>query len=452
MEYYWSTMASLLAFIAFLQTLFPPILSFTTTIFSSFSSYLYFDITDIDGFNTNELYSAVQLYLTSSLSTTTPAATTRLSLTRQLNSSALTFSLQNNASISDQFNGVSLQWLHIVTPRHLHNTWRTIFPEHKRQFTLKFKKQHKSLILNSYFDHITQIANDIRRRNQDRYLFTNPRRASGSFDSRGFTNTPWEAVPFKHPSTFETLAIDPIKKQEIMEDLRDFTRNGKSFYKKTGRAWKRGYLLYGPLGTGKSSLIAAMANFLEFDIYDLELTEVESNSELKTLLMKTTSKSIVVIEDIDCSIDLSNRKNSKNGDSITLSGLLNFMDGLWSCCGSEKIFVFTTNHVEKLDPALVRSGRMDMHILMSFCSFPLLKILFRNYLDWNEEEEGWDGGVLKELEESIERAEMSVADVCEILIKNRREKGKAMRRVLEALNVKKMKMKMKNVEREDCKD
>lgn len=124
--------------------------------------------------------------------------------------------------------------------------------------------------------------------------------------------------------------------------------------------------MYGPPETGKSSLIAAMANFLEFDIYDLELTEVESNSELKTLLMTTTLKSIVVIKDIDCSIDLSNRKNSRDGDSITLSGLLNFMDGLWSYCGSEKIFVFTTNHVKKLDPALVRSGRMDMLILMSF--------------------------------------------------------------------------------------
>ncbi|KAK3007514.1 hypothetical protein RJ639_014501, partial [Escallonia herrerae] len=51
---------------------------------------------------------------------------------------------------------------------------------------------------------------------------------------------------------------------------------------------------------------------------------------------------------------------------LSLSGLLNFMDGLWSCCGDEKIIVFTTNNKEKLDPALLRPGRIDMHIHMSY--------------------------------------------------------------------------------------
>ena len=103
--------------------------------------------------------------------------------------------------------------------------------------------------------------------------------------------------------------MDPKKKQEIMDDLKDFVL-GQMFYQKTGRAWKRGYLLYGPPGTGKSSMIAAMANYLGYDIYDLELTEVHSNSELRKLLMKTSSKSIIVIEDIDCSINLTNRNKS----------------------------------------------------------------------------------------------------------------------------------------------
>ena len=71
------------------------------------------------------------------------------------------------------------------------------------------------------------------------------------------------------------------------------------------------YLLYGPPGTGKSTMIAAIANFLNYDIYNLELTTVKDNSELIKLLLETTGKSIIVIEDIDCSLDLTGQRNPK---------------------------------------------------------------------------------------------------------------------------------------------
>ncbi|KAF8114021.1 hypothetical protein N665_0043s0090 [Sinapis alba] len=444
MKEYWTSLASLLGVLAFCQslmnTLLPPELRFaflklTNKLFQLFSSFCYFDITEIDGVNTNELYNAVQLYLTSSLSSS------RLSLTRATNSSSITFALSSTTdSILDTFNSVTVLWEHTLTQRQTHTfAWRPM-PEEKRGFTLRIKKKDKTLILASYLDHIMERAEEIRRRNQDRFLYTNSR--GGGLDSRGL---PWESVPFKHPSTFETLAMDPVKKREIMEDLKDFAEC-KSFYKQTGRAWKRGYLLYGPPGTGKSSMIAAMANYLGYDIYDLELTEVKSNSELRKLLMKTSSKSIIVIEDIDCSINLTNRGRKCNepemmltgsglGDesrnTITLSGLLSFTDGLWSCCGSERIFVFTTNHIEKLDPALLRSGRMDMHVYMSYCTFPSLKILLRNYLGY--EEGDLNDGVLKELEGVVEKAEITPADVSEALIKNRRDKERAVRELLEDL-------------------
>jgi chaperone BCS1 len=135
--------------------------------------------------------------------------------------------------------------------------------------------------------------------------------------------------------------------------------------------------------------------------------QVFSNSELRQLLIQTTNRSIIVIEDIDCSINLSGQRTPKSrsrrggkdcdrsdpfspneldklkedeSSRITLSGLLNFTDGLWSCCGDERILIFTTNHIEKLDAALLRPGRMDMHIHMSYCTFAAFKILARNYL------------------------------------------------------------------------
>lgn len=455
----WTTLASMMGVWAFsqslLQVVFPPeirfaILKIIHRICNWFSAYCYYDITEIDGVNTNELYNAVQLYLSSYACVTG----NRLSLTRGLNSSSITFGLSNNDSLIDAFNGVKVHWEHVVTPRNSQTfSWRPL-PEEKRGFLLRAKKKDKSVVLGAYLDFVMEKANEIRRKNQDRLLYTNSR--GGSLDSRGH---PWESVPFKHPSTFETLAMDPQKKAEIMADLLDFA-NGESFYQRTGRAWKRGYLLYGPPGTGKSSMIAAMANFLGYDIYDLELTEVHTNSELRKLLMKTSSKSIIVIEDIDCSINLTNRKSNNNtcrdnnmsssnynvslpgsgvgsnsedggGNTITLSGLLNFTDGLWSCCGSERIFVFTTNHIEKLDPALLRSGRMDMHIHMSYSSFAALKILLKNYLGYNEDHV--EKQLLDQLEQVIERAEMTPADISEVLIKNRRNKDKAVWELLQAL-------------------
>ncbi|MFS7981685.1 putative AAA+ ATPase domain, ATPase, AAA-type, core, AAA-type ATPase domain-containing protein [Helianthus anomalus] len=471
MKELWTTMASLMGVLAFFQTLIhtvvPPELRFAVLklfqrLFNCFSAYCYYEITEIDGVNTNELYNAVQLYLSSAASSSAFTSSNRLSLTRGLNSSVITYGLANNDRLSDVFRGVPVVWEHIVTPRQSQTfSWRPM-PEEKRGFTLRINKKNNAQLLKDYLEFITEKAGEIRRKNQDRLLYTNSR--GGSLDSRGH---PWESVPFKHPSTFDTLAMDPMMKVQIMCDLSDFA-NGEEFYKRTGRAWKRGYLLYGPPGTGKSSMIAAMANHLGYDIYDLELTEVNTNSELRKLLMKTSSKSIIVIEDIDCSINLTNRKKTNGGslesasgkrsgpsespgragagpgpagpgdldgngnnNSITLSGLLNFTDGLWSCCGSERIFVFTTNHIEKLDPALLRSGRMDMHVFMSYCSFPSLKILLKNYLGIDEVDIEKD--VLDELAAVIDAAEMTPADVSEVLIKNRRDNDRAVKELLEAL-------------------
>ncbi|KAL4182143.1 hypothetical protein AMTRI_Chr12g241050 [Amborella trichopoda] len=439
MKEVWASLASVMGVIAFIQALLHTVLppefrSMLTSFFARFSSvfspFCYFDIHDSDGVSPNDLYSSVQLYLSRSAST----LASRASLSRLSNSSAFTFSLSSNHILKDSFNGAIPVWEHIISQRQAQTiSWRPM-PEEKRMFVLKMHKKDRQVLIPAYLDHVMAVAAEIRRRNRDRLLYTNTR--GGSMDGRGL---PWESVPFKHPSTFDTLAMNPAKKAEIKGDLDDFAK-GEDFYKKTGRAWKRGYLLYGPPGTGKSSMIAAMANHLGYDIYDLELTEVHSNSELRKLLIKTTSKSIIVIEDIDCSIDLSNRakkpkpttpsdpsnptpnlQEENNTKTVTLSGLLNFTDGLWSCCGSERIFVFTTNHIEKLDPALLRSGRMDMHIFMSYCCYEALKILVTNYLGIEGEDEG-----LKAVEALVDEAEMTPADISEILIKRRRDPKKAL--------------------------
>ncbi|KAB5568219.1 hypothetical protein DKX38_002012 [Salix brachista] len=79
---------------------------------------------------------------------------------------------------------------------------------------------------------------------------------------------------FDHPATFDTIAMDPEMKRELIEDLDRFVEK-REFYRRVGKAWKRGYLFCGPPGTGKSSLATAMANYLKFEVYDLDLKEVQ---------------------------------------------------------------------------------------------------------------------------------------------------------------------------------
>jgi SpoVK/Ycf46/Vps4 family AAA+-type ATPase len=177
-------------------------------------------------------------------------------------------------------------------------------------------------------------------------------------------------------------------------------------------------------------MIAAMANYLDYDIYDIELTSVHSNTDLRKLFIETTSKSIIVIEDIDCSLDLTGARKKKEAaeeddkkdggpfrpgekkdtsSKVTLSGLLNFIDGLWSACGGERIIVFTTNHVKKLDPALIRRGRMDKHIEMSYCGFEAFKFLAKTYLDVDSHP------LFDAVGELLREVQMTPADVAENL-------------------------------------
>ncbi|CAN1344428.1 AAA-ATPase At3g28600 [Linum perenne] len=187
-----------------------------------------------------------------------------------------------------------------------------------------------------------------------------------------------------------------------MDDLVAFTKS-EEYYARIGKAWKRGYLLYGPPGTGKTTMIAAVANFLNYDIYDLELTDVRNNTDLRKLLIDVSSKAIVVIEDIDCSLDITGHRKK-------MSGLLNIIDGIWSASGGERIIIFTTNHVKKLDEALIRRGRMDKHIELSYCRFEGFKVLAKNYLSI-------DSHPLFEVVQSLlEKINISPADVAESLM------------------------------------
>jgi chaperone BCS1 len=98
--------------------------------------------------------------------------------------------------------------------------------------------------------------------------------------------------------------------------------------------------------------------------------------------------------------------------SITLSGLLNFIDGLWSTSGEERIIIFTTNYKDRLDPALLRPGRMDMHVYMGYCCWEAFKTLARNYFVLD------DHALFPEIQELLTEVEVTPAEVSEMLLRS----------------------------------
>ncbi|PKA49361.1 26S protease regulatory subunit S10B like B [Apostasia shenzhenica] len=366
-------------------------------------------------------YAAVESYLVASCS----ATARRLKADDGRDGAGIVLSMNEYEEVTDEFAGAKVWWSsQKLSPKTPSFSLYPAPPE-RSFYRLTFHRRHRNLVTKSYVRHVLEQGKAIGLRNRQRKLYTN----SSQYDE-DWRKKSWSHVPFEHPATFDTIAIDPAKKREIVEDLLAFSR-GKEFYAHVGKPWKRGYLLHGPPGTGKSTMISAMANLLDYDVYDLELTAVKNNSELRKLLLEITSKAIIVIEDIDCSLDLSGKRKKgtaaeaekskeekkmmgreDNPDSkVTLSGLLNFIDGLWSACGGEKLIVFTTNHVKKLDPALIRRGRMDMHIELSYCDFESFKVLAKNYL-------GIEGGhpLFDEIRRLMEERNITPADVAEALM------------------------------------
>ncbi|XVE85285.1 hypothetical protein DITRI_Ditri17bG0079500 [Diplodiscus trichospermus] len=226
----------------------------------------------------------------------------------------------------------------------------------KRVIELSFHNKLTEKVLNSYLPYVMERSKAIKEEKRVVKLLS-----LGNF--YGDQNDEgWASTNLDHPATFDKLAMDPKLKKDLIDDLDRFVRR-RDFYKKVGKAWKRGYLLYGPLATGKSSLIAAMANYLKFDVYDLELTSLYSNSELRS-------------------------------------------------CGDERIIVSTTNHKDKLDPALLRPGRMDMHIHMSYCSPTGFRTLASNYLCITNH------NLFTEIDELMMEVEVTPAEVVEELMKS----------------------------------
>ncbi|KAF8685340.1 hypothetical protein HU200_044014 [Digitaria exilis] len=266
--------------------------------------------------------------------------------------------------------------------------------EKRRLYRVSFHKKFRAAVLDSYLPNVFEKGRDVIAKNRQLRLYSN----SAGWNTRGTdVMTCWSHVVFKHPATFDTLAMDPKVKEAIMDDLRAF-KEGKDYYAKVGKAWKRGYLLFGPPGTGKSTMIAAMANFLEYDVYDLELTA-----------------------DIDRSVKHYQHEQGGLWCQADTFWDANFIDGLWSACGGERSSSSPPTTRNKLDPA---------HIEMSYCRYEAFKMLANNYFAHRRAPVF---ELFGEIQQLLEEVDMSPADVAEHLLTKRKDTDACLKALVVAL-------------------
>jgi chaperone BCS1 len=258
-----------------------------------------------------------------------------------------------------------------------------------------------------------------------------------------------------------SIVLNPGVKEMLVDDAKDFLQSER-WYMDRGIPFRRGYLLYGVPGSGKSSLIHALAGFLQLDIYVVSLSASWiSDSTLTSLMGRVPARCVVLLEDLDAAFtrstsrdddeeELLNSDNKKSatannhssshdetsggfgsafgyssrrrsghrrsggGDylsdvnTLSLSGLLNALDGVAAAEG--RLLFATTNHLEKLDPALSRPGRMDVWIEFKNASRWQAEALFRNFFPCEEDEEETEAKEQQETRETRERREREVEE------------------------------------------
>lgn len=211
--------------------------------------------------------------------------------------------------------------------------------------------------------------------------------------SRG--RTVWNKVATRPSRPMDTVVLDHVQKERVLADINEYLHpSTPRWYANRGIPYRRGYLFQGPPGTGKSSLAWAIAGVFGLDIYCISLVEPSLTEEdLGLMFSSLPRRCVVLLEDIDSaglvrrqeldeaqkpnendaaakisteiakalkSVQSRNDKSKDNAQGISLSGLLNAIDGVASHEG--RVLVMTTNFPEKLDDALIRPGRIDMKI------------------------------------------------------------------------------------------
>jgi len=213
----------------------------------------------------------------------------------------------------------------------------------------------------------------------------------------------WERFSIKRARSAETLALPLAKKQKLFGDVKNFldpsTRN---WCQQKGIPYRRGLLLYGPPGCGKSSIVHVLASEFGMNIYVITLSARQlEDTLLMSLVNAVPAGSLVLIEDVDAAFK--GRTAYEAGIGVTMGGLLNTLDSINAQEGS--VVVMTTNHPERLDGAMKRAGRCDLRVKIEYPMQEEAEILVTNLLCYSPADAATFGAELVAQQDRIKRGQ-----------------------------------------------
>eukprot|EP00283_Hemiselmis_rufescens_P009118 CAMPEP_0173419316 /NCGR_PEP_ID=MMETSP1357-20121228/1203_1 /TAXON_ID=77926 /ORGANISM="Hemiselmis rufescens, Strain PCC563" /LENGTH=444 /DNA_ID=CAMNT_0014381941 /DNA_START=73 /DNA_END=1403 /DNA_ORIENTATION=- len=188
----------------------------------------------------------------------------------------------------------------------------------------------------------------------------------------------WGRVARKAARSLPSVVLPQTIKDKLVADLDQFlTPATYKFYVEHGIPYKRSFLFYGEPGAGKTSLIQALAGKYRRNLCIMQPTSDPkfNDDSLADAIKDAPPRSVIVLEDVDALFDKKRQANSKL--SITFSGLLNALDGIANPDG--QLFILTTNFRENLDSALIRNGRVDLHVGFAHATGEQMRVLFGQF-------------------------------------------------------------------------